>query len=167
LPENGKFSAVGNMITARWGHTATLLPDGTVLIAGGSDCGGCGIASAEIFRPAVLSPAPVLFALTATGGQGAIWHPETGQIASSEHPAVAGGVLSMYTTSLSDGGVIPPQVAIGGRLAEVLFFGSAPGYPGFSQVNFRVPHRVVSGSAVSVRLTYLGRPSNAVSIAVQ
>ena len=167
LPENGKFFAAGNMITARWGHTATLLPDGTVLIAGGSDYGGFAIATAEIYRPAVLSPAPVLFTLTATGGQGAIWHPETGQIASSAHPAVAGGALSMYTTSLGDGGVIPPQVAIGGRLAEVLYFGSAPGYPGFNQVNFRVPNRVASGSAVSVRLTYLGRPSNAVTIALQ
>jgi hypothetical protein len=166
LPENGKFCRTGNMITPRWGHTATLLPDGTVLIAGGSNCAGCVIANAEIFRPNVLSPAPVLFSLAAGGGQGAIWHTETGQIASPEHPAVGGDVLSMYSTGLRDGSVIPPQVAIGGRLGEVLYFGSATEYPGFNQVNVRVPGGIAPGSAVPVRLTYLGRPSNEVTIGV-
>jgi uncharacterized protein (TIGR03437 family) len=73
----------------------------------------------------------------------------------------------MYTTSLLEGGVIPPQVATGGQLAEVLYFGDAPGYPGYFQVNFRMPSGVAPGSAVPVRLTYIGRPSNAVTIAVQ
>jgi uncharacterized protein (TIGR03437 family) len=76
-----------------------------------------------------LIPAPVLFSLSGDGrGQGAIWYAQTGQTASGGNPAVAEGALSMYTTSLADGGVIPPQVAIGGRLAEVLYFG-ASGYP--------------------------------------
>jgi uncharacterized protein (TIGR03437 family) len=110
----------------------------------------------------------VLFSLSGDGrGQGAIWHAATGQIASSQNPAVAGGVLAMYTTGLFEGGVIPPQVAIGGQLAEVFYFGDAPGYPGYFQVNFRLPNGVAPGSAVSVRLTYIGRPSNAVTIGVQ
>jgi uncharacterized protein (TIGR03437 family) len=73
----------------------------------------------------------------------------------------------MYTTSLAEGGLIPPQVAIGGRLAEVLYYGSAPGYPGYFQVNFRVPAGVAPGPGVLVRLTYLGRLSNAVTIGMR
>ena len=73
----------------------------------------------------------------------------------------------MYATGLSDGGVIAPQVSVGGRAAQVLYFGAAPGYPDYYQVNFRVPGGVSPGSAVPVRLTYLGRPSNETAIAVK
>jgi uncharacterized protein (TIGR03437 family) len=115
-----------------------------------------------------LVPAPRLFSLAGDGtGQGAIWHSISGQAASPAAPAVAGEVLSLYTVNLTEGGVIPPQVFIGGKSAEILYFGGAPGYPGFNQVNVRVPDGVAPGSAVPVRLTYLGRWSNPVTIAVQ
>jgi uncharacterized protein (TIGR03437 family) len=123
------------------------------------------VSAAELYTPAVLVPAPALFCLGGDGrGQGAIWHDITGEIASPGSPAVAGEVLSLYTTSLAERGVIAPRVAIGGRLAEVLFYGAAPGYPGYYQVNFRVPDGVAPGPAVPVRLTYLGRSSNEVTI---
>jgi uncharacterized protein (TIGR03437 family) len=106
-----------------------------------------------------------LFSHSSDGkGQGAIWDGITGKLASPSAPAVAGEILSMYATEL--GNVIPPQVAVGGRLAEIQYFGDAPGYPGYSQVNFRVPDGITPGSAVPVRLIYLGRSSNEVTIAV-
>jgi len=220
-PSAGSFAATGNLIEPRAGHTATLLPDGTTLIAGGSErstlqsaelynaslgsfspaanmvasrrfhdatlmsdgrvliTGGLHslgpppqqevvLAAAELYTPALPVPAPALFSLSGDGqGQGAIWHAATGALASAANPAAAGEILSMYTNKLIEGGVIPPRVAVGGRLAEIMYFGDAPGYPGYYQVNFRMPEGVASGPTVSVRLTYLGRPSNAVTIAVQ
>jgi uncharacterized protein (TIGR03437 family) len=56
---------------------------------------------------------------------------------------------------------------IGGWPGDVLYFDAAPGYSGYYQVNVRVPSGVAPGSAVPVRLTYLSRPSNEVTIAVK
>jgi len=53
------------------------------------------------------------------------------------------------------------------RPFEILYFGDAPGYPGYYQVNFEVPSGVTPGAVVSVVLTYLGRSSNTVTISVQ
>ena len=144
-----------------------------MLITGGMAYGGIGMyyggtASAELYHPASVSPPPTLFSVSEDGqGQGAIWHATNGEIASAVHPAVAGEILSMYTSGLAESGVIPPQVSIGSALGEIVYFGDAPGYPGYYQVNFRVPGGVSPGTAIPVRLTYLGRPSNGVTIALQ
>jgi hypothetical protein len=172
-PTTGTFSVRPDMTTPRLNHAAVLLKSGQVLITGGApavsqDGSLSGMSSAELFTPALLSPAPALFSLSGDGlGQGAIWHATSGVAASPGNPAIAGETLSMYTTGLADGGVVLPRLAVGGRSAEVLYFGDAPGYPGYSQVNFRVPDGVASGPDISVQITYLGRPSNEVTIGVR
>jgi hypothetical protein len=164
LPAKGTFVSAGNMTMARSGHTATLLSDGTVLIVGGVS--GM-LTSAEIYTPSVRVAPPVLFSLSGDGqGQGAILHANTPRLASCSDPAAVGEYLEIYLTGLADGSVIPPQVSIGGRIADVSYFGKS-GYPGVNQINVRVPSGVAPGPAVPVWLIYLGRPSNQVTIGVQ
>jgi hypothetical protein len=60
-PATGKFTVIAGKMTARRGRpSAALLPDGDVLIAGGSDHDAPGgIRSAEIFRAATMTFEPV------------------------------------------------------------------------------------------------------------
>jgi hypothetical protein len=172
-PAAGTFVATGSMTTPRETHTATVLGDGRVLLAGGALYGGIGafggsLASAELYAPGVLVPAPALVSVSGDGhGQGAIFHAGTTHVAASEDPAIARESLDIYCTGLAIDSAIPPQVAIGGRLAAVQMVSQAPGVPGVNQVRVRVPTGVEPGSAVAVRLTYVDRPSNEVTIAVR
>lgn len=50
-PRTGRFSAAGTMSTSRIEHTATVLPDGRVLLAGGMNDEGGWLNTAEIWNP--------------------------------------------------------------------------------------------------------------------
>lgn len=60
-PVSGAFSFTGSMATPRYSHTATLLENGDILVAGGSSSAitGAPLASAELYNPATgaFSPA--------------------------------------------------------------------------------------------------------------
>src|SRR3974377_1666581 len=53
LPQSGTFTLTGSLNTARYDHTATLLQNGEVLVAGGLGVNGVytSLASAELYNP--------------------------------------------------------------------------------------------------------------------
>src|SRR5438093_4410160 len=67
-PSTGIFTATGNMNVIRRYHTATLLPDGKVLIAGGTDHGNSALASAELYDPLTGTFIPIGDMITARSG---------------------------------------------------------------------------------------------------
>jgi WD40 repeat protein len=50
-PESGSFGAGGSLVTARDRPTASLLPDGRVLVVGGQGANGAAVTTAEIWDP--------------------------------------------------------------------------------------------------------------------
>jgi hypothetical protein len=54
----GVWSTAASLITGRGEHTATLLRNGTILVAGGTDGRGTALASAELYNPKTNSWAP-------------------------------------------------------------------------------------------------------------
>jgi hypothetical protein len=93
-PVSGAFSRTGGMAAARSTHTATLLPNGKVLITGG------GIASAELFDPATGT-----FAMT--GNMSAVRSAHAATLLSNGRVLITGGYS--VDSSLSTAEVYDPQ----------------------------------------------------------
>ncbi|MBK9169565.1 MAG: hypothetical protein IPM24_19170 [Bryobacterales bacterium] len=125
-----------------------------------------GVRSFPLLVPVV--PAnPGIFSLTMSGaGAGAIVNHD-GIVNSSDAPAEAGSIVSLFVTGSGqtdpsgvDGEIIggdlprillPTEVLIGGIAGEILYAGGAPGMlSGVSQINVRIPQMVRLGPDIPV-----------------
>jgi len=148
------------------------------------------VASTPVMVP-LPTYSPAVFALDASG-QGAVFFAENlGLIAgpsSSEFAARParisdfivnwgtgfGAVTNQPPTGSATGPndplaetVVTPTVRIGQIIAQVVFSGLAPGFPGLYQINARVAEGTLSGDAVPLVVTIGGRQANEVTIAVE
>ncbi len=90
-PSTGTFAETDSMNTARMGHTATLLSDGKVLIAGGTD-GTSAMASAEIYDPVTESFTPI-------GNMEAARESHTASATPDGKVLIAGGLSNQHLAS--------------------------------------------------------------------
>lgn len=92
-PATGSWSATGSLGTERSAHTATLLPNGNVLVAGGFTYGHA-LDSAELYDPATQR-------WSATGSLATQHQDHTATLLPNGKVLVAGGVISDGTTLAS------------------------------------------------------------------
>jgi uncharacterized protein (TIGR03437 family) len=123
--------------------------------------------SSTVSSVPVLPAQPGIFAvpLTPSGTTAAVIH-LNGQLATSQRPAQAGEIVSLFLTgmgpiqpSVATGalGPVPPAittlpvtVSVGGVGCNVLFTGYAPGAIGLYQINFQIPSNIPSGPSVTL-----------------
>jgi len=86
-PGTGTFSPTGSLTTARTFHTATLLKDGKVLIAGGSDANNKSLSSAELYDPQTGT-------FTATGSMNDVRSFDTATLLQDGKVLIVGGMSS-------------------------------------------------------------------------
>ena len=94
-PATGVWTTTGSMATARWQHTATLLRNGRVLVAGGGDGHGNSFSSAELYDPAT-------GVWTATGSMATARGGHTATLLPDGRVLVAGGFNFLSSAELYD-----------------------------------------------------------------
>ena len=136
---------------------------------------------ATSMRASLLAVQPGLF--TTDGARAAALHASDFALVDGNNPAAKGEIVLLYGTGFGavenqpetgsatpvsplSRTLAPVAVAIGGRSADVLFSGLAPGLAGVYQLNVRVPPEVPSG-VLAVTATVGERLSPAVSLPVR
>jgi hypothetical protein len=118
--QSGTWTATGDLITARWDHTATLLPDGMVLAAGGAGANVTALASAELYDAASGT-------WTQTGDLANARQSHTATLLPNGQVLVAGGQDS-FDTALASAELYDPASGTWtetGDLADARFFHTA------------------------------------------
>jgi hypothetical protein len=101
-PATGKFTRTGSLMQGRAHHTATLLTDGRVLIAGGYGGGTLSLKSAEIYDPDTGK-------FTATGSMAAARRDATATLLPDGKVLIAGGLDQYATSALASAEIYDPD----------------------------------------------------------
>ncbi len=89
------------------------------------------------FSTKVAAAAPGIFTISNGTGQAAANNAD-GTANSSSNPVARGAIIVLYATGEGQN-IESISLTIGGDLAELLYAGRAPGFPGLMQINARVP----------------------------
>ncbi len=124
--------------------------------------------SSTPFQKLVSDSAPGIFSIAGTGAGVAAMTNADGLLNSSSNPAALGSPVTFYVTGVGrinpaavDGtvatgiarSVLPVAATIGGRTAQVLYAGAAPGIVnGFTQVNVVVPTDLTTGGLLPLEI---------------
>jgi WD40 repeat protein len=103
-PSTGSWSATGPMSTGRYGHTATLLPSGKVLVTGGYGTNGS-LATTELYDPASGS-------WTLTGSLNTARNQHTATLLVNGKVLVAGGFGNASPFDLSSAEIYDPATGL-------------------------------------------------------
>jgi WD40 repeat protein len=112
-PRTGKFSPTGSMATARQFDTATLLPDGRVLVVGGEDALNMPLDSAELYDPKTGTFSP-------TGSMSDTWEGHTATLLPDGRVLVAGGLQNSMIVPVASAVLYDPETGLfttGGSMA--------------------------------------------------
>jgi hypothetical protein len=101
-PSSGTFSATGSMTAGRVDHTATLLGNGEVLIAGGYGNLQLGLSSAELYDPSTMMFSPTGSMTSGRGNQ-------TASLLGNGRVLVAGGYSGFPGPGLSSAEIYDPS----------------------------------------------------------
>jgi uncharacterized protein (TIGR03437 family) len=113
-----------------------------------------------------------LFSLDGSGqGPAAALH-AGGRVVSAQAPARRGETIELFGTGkgLRNPMILAPEVLpsvrVGGALADVHYYGPAPGITGLDQLNITIPPDAPPGAAVPVRVQLGSFVSNTVTLAI-